>query len=592
MKGFSDLIEFDDAVEIIRRKLTIPEKSEEIGLQDSIGRFLSEPLFSNRNLPEFSRSRVDGYAVNSVGLRNRFRNGKCKVRVNGFQKIGEKPLRLLKDDECFRIATGAPIPLGCDSVVMLEDCVEGAGYIILSSPPVYLDNVSLVGSDIVQGDFLLSSYRRISPDMIAPLSALGISSVTVRKKIEAAVISTGNELVYPGHKKNKFEIYDSNGPVISAILADTGVCNSNYIGIVRDNLDDLMQKIRSAISKNDLLLISAGTSVGEEDYLEESIKKLRGTVHFHGVNVRPGMPFLFADISGKPVFGLPGFPVSSIMILRALVLPELIRKFSRSEPHPEKISKVHASILSQKEHRNATMLFPSINITGDLDSSAMISGESGWVARLTNANSLTVMKPPIRKSTVLFHYKYNIDHDKNIVFICGSFNRIIHEILEKVKIPHVFLNPDFIESGNESLINNIDILILEEKTQKNSLTYDEGYFFRKLIHAKKYGIVTLDSLPDLDEVYVSCRSEKLFERMTPYMQSIIGMNARFSMIKATSDLHAIILFKEGVATFAISDEDNTKNSNLKFKPALEIEQHLLINKRNKRLVSLFRDVTL
>ena len=591
MKRFSDLIEFDDAVEIIRDKLIIPEKGEEVNLLESIGRFLSEPLFSNRNLPEFSRSKVDGFALNSVTLKYRFSNGMCKVKVTGFQRIGEKPLRLQKDDECFRIATGAPIPIGCDSVVMLEDCVEDDGYIVLSSIPVYLDNISTVGSDLVHGEFLLSSNRMISPDMIAPLSALGLSTVRVRRKIEAAIISTGNELVHPGRKKSRYMIYDSNGPVISAILDDTGVCNSHYIGIVKDNLDDLTQKVKSAIPENDILIISAGTSVGEEDYLEESIRTLNGTVHFHGVNVRPGMPFLFAEIGGKPVFGLPGFPVSSIMILRALILPELIRKFTQADTDSGKISETHGYRSNQKEHRNATRLFPSINFNGNFDHNAMISGESGWVASLTNANSLAVMKPSIDKKNVISHYTYNIDHERNIVFIYGSFSRSIHSILEREKIPHVFLNPDLIEPGNESLTNNMDILILEEIIQKSNPAYDVGHFFRKLTYTKKYGIVYSKPSPDLNEVYISCRSENLFERMVPYLQSIAGMKSKFIMIRATSDLHAILLVKEGIATFAISDEDNAKDSDLKFMPALELEQNLLINPKNKRVASLFKDVT-
>lgn len=591
MKRFSDLIEFDDAAEIIREKFIIPKRSEEVSLQDSIGRVLIEPLFSDRNLPEFSRSRVDGFALNSVSLRDRFRNGKCKIKVAGFQRIGEKPLRLLNDDECFRIATGAPIPDGCDAVVMLEDCVIDNGYIVISSAPVHLDNISMVGSDLVQGEFLLSSYRRISPDMIAPLSALGTSYLKVRRRIEAAIISTGNELVYPGRKKTKYMIYDSNGPVISAILDGTGLCNSNYMGIVKDNPDDLTQRIKSAISENDILLISAGTSVGEEDYLEESIKILHGTVHFHGVNVRPGMPFLFAEIDGKPLFGLPGFPVSSIMILRALILPELIRKFTWGDTDPRKISEIHGYIANQKEHRNATRLFPAINFNGNPDYSAMIGGDSGWVARLTNANSLAVMKPSIGKENVISNYAYNIDLERNVVFIYGSFSRSIHAILENEKFPHVFLNPEIIESGNESLINNMDMLILEEKIQKNNPAYGEEYFLRKLNHTKKYGIVSKRSLPDLNEVYVSCRSEKLFERMIPYIQSIAGKKTRYIMIKATSDLHAILLVREGIATFAISDEDNAKDSNLKFRLALEVEQNILINQRNKGLASLFKDVT-
>ena len=344
------------------------------------------------------------------------------------------------------------------------------------------------------------------------------------------------------------------------------------------------------------MLISAGTSVGEEDYLEESIKTLHGTVHFHGVNVRPGMPFLFAEIGGKPVFGLPGFPVSSIMILRALILPELIRKFTWADTDSGKISEIHGYRSNQKEHMNATRLYPSINFNGNPDYSAMISGESGWVARLTNANSLAVMKPSMDKKNVISHYTYNIDHERNIVFIYGSFSRSIHAILEKEKIPHVFLNPDLIESGigsgNESLNNNMDMLILEEKIQKNNPIYEKGYFFSIPTHAKKYGIVFRELSPDLNDVYVSCTSENLFERMLPHIQSIAGVKARFIRIRATSDLHAILLVKEGIATFAISDEDNAKDSDLKFMPALEIGQNLLINPKNKRLTSLFKDVDL
>jgi hypothetical protein len=221
----------------------------------------------------------------------------------------------------------------------------------------------------------------------------------------------------------------------------------------------------------------------------------------------------------------------------------------------------------------------------------MIGGESGWVARLTNANSLAVMKPPNGKENVISNYTYNIDLEGNVVFIYGSFSRGIHAILEKGKFPHVFLNPEIIESGNESLINNMDMLILEEKIQKNNPAYGEGYFLRKLNHTKKYGIVSRRALPDLNEVYVSCRSEKLFERMIPYIQSIAGKKTRYIMIKATSDLHAILLVKEGIATFAISDEDNAKDSNLIFRLALETEQNILINQKNKRLASLFKDVT-
>jgi molybdopterin molybdotransferase len=281
---------------------------------------LAEALHAPCDVPIAPRSFMDGFAVRSSDL------AQIPARLNTAGEIlmGEVPSRPLASGETMFIPTGGFLPEGADAVVMQEDTAhEDAKIIVIQKAVLAQENVQLRGEDFKAGSVLFESHHRLRPQDIAALATFGITEVPVTRKPVLAIISTGNELIDFRGEPGPAQIRETNALTLASATEHFGF-SVQRLGIIRDELAQQKEAMEKALSMADVVLVSGGSSVGERDYTLEVIRSFsNSTVHFHGLAIRPGNPTIFASIGSKSVFGLPGQPVSSLIVFYHFVLPYL-----------------------------------------------------------------------------------------------------------------------------------------------------------------------------------------------------------------------------------------------------------------------------
>jgi molybdopterin molybdotransferase len=311
---------------------TIPASrlgTEKINTIDGLGRVLANDFFSPHPLPEFQRSTVDGYAVRATDTHGASESMPAILKMAGEAPMGKAPEMKVKDGQAFLIHTGGMIPAGADAVVMLENSQLNNG----SDLEIYRavsknENVILVGEDVNQGDLVIHAGRVIRPVEIGGLMSFGATQVDVIAKPKVGILSSGDEVIPPHLKPTTGQVRDINTSTMSAIVIEAGGLPVAY-PIVPDSEEALTQAVMKAYDECDVVLITAGSSASTRDLTSNVIAKLgKPGVLAHGVNVRPGKPTILAVCDGKPVIGLPGNPVSALVIADIFVRP-VIRKLLR-----------------------------------------------------------------------------------------------------------------------------------------------------------------------------------------------------------------------------------------------------------------------
>lgn len=292
---------------------------EYLRLEEATGRILAEDLFSPEDFPYFDRSLVDGYAVSSKDTFGASETSPVMLQKKGNIKVGEFTDLVLNEGECAYVSTGAAIPKGADSVVMQEFSREIGDLVEILRPVHSGENVIRKGEDIEKKKHLFSKGRRISPFDIGILAALGLKEVPIIKKPRVGIISTGDEIIPPEFEAQNGKVRDVNGYVLIGLFQKLGG-EPVYAGIAKDEIKEVTKKI-SSIRECDIFAISGGSSKGERDIIVEAIKELGGKVLFHGVNIKPGKPFFYGIVWEKPIFGLPGHPLSCIIVTHKFLLP-------------------------------------------------------------------------------------------------------------------------------------------------------------------------------------------------------------------------------------------------------------------------------
>jgi molybdopterin molybdotransferase len=301
--------------EILGRVRVLP--SERVDVLAALGRVLAEPIRSTRRIPPWPNSSMDGYAVRAADVRP-----SATLRVVGRVVAGSLPTRAVGAGEAVRIFTGAPLPGGADAVIPQEDVDARDGVIALRSavePGAY---VRPAGEDVREGDLVLERGRAIGAAEIGLLAALGRTQVTVGRRPRVAVLSTGNELADLGTEPTPAQIPNSNTYSLMAQVMETGGLPLN-LGVVPDRLDAIAERIARG-AEADVLVSSAGVSVGELDLVREALVNAGAELHLWKVDMRPGKPITFGSLGGKPVFGLPGNPVSAMVTFELFVRPMLL----------------------------------------------------------------------------------------------------------------------------------------------------------------------------------------------------------------------------------------------------------------------------
>jgi len=325
-KIFHNLLSIEDTLKLIEHAVDLkPIGREEVGLSDSLGRVLFEEVFAPIDSPPFDRSEMDGYAVSASDVSGAEEDKPKTVKVVGFSEVGKIPTKEIHRNECVRIATGAPLPKGADSVVMVEYTKEAGGYVYIYHSIIHGENIAQAGSDYVLGDLFLRKWVTLSSREVASLSALGFDKIWVFKKPKVGVFSSGNEIVPQGKNLLPGKIYDANGPAICSMINECGG-ESHFLGILPDTYDKMLNAIDIALGKYDMVLTSGSTSAGLGDIMYKVFDSVgKPGIIIHGLKIKPGKPTIVAVAGGKLLFGLPGFPVSAMMIFTMIVKPVLIK---------------------------------------------------------------------------------------------------------------------------------------------------------------------------------------------------------------------------------------------------------------------------
>lgn len=291
--------------------------TEELVLADCPGRVLAEDVVAPAQLPPFAASAVDGYAI-------RAGDGGGRLRVVGESAAGRPLAGVLPAGAAARILTGGVLPEGADSVVMVEDVEQGPDWVVVPEGFAPGRNFHLPGADVRQGEVVLRRGDPLGAAELGLAAALGFPRLRVHRRPRVALMSTGDELVEVGEPTAPGQIADSNRWALYAALNEAGAETTSF-GIAPDLAGPLRALVVEALSGHDVLVTSGGVSVGTRDLVKPLLESL-GEVHVGRVKVRPGKPFTFATLpEGRLAFGLPGFPVSSLVTFEVFVRPALRR---------------------------------------------------------------------------------------------------------------------------------------------------------------------------------------------------------------------------------------------------------------------------
>lgn len=317
-----------------------PVPGERRKLAEALGCALAEDVTAPIDVPPFDRSNVDGFAVRSADLAAAGERAPVRLILNDeVIACGTAPVRPVLSGTATPIATGGPVPRGADAIIMVEHTQPAGNRAIevrrAASPGQF---VSYAGSDIARGEALLRAGTMIGSREIGMLAACGIAEVVVARRPRVAILSTGDELVPPGSPLRPAAIYDTNGAVVTAAIAENGG-ETNFLGAIPDDEQALEAAMRSALAASDMLVLSGGTSKGAGDVSHRIIARLgKPGIIAHGVALKPGKPLCLAVCEGKPVVILPGFPTSAMFTFHDMIVPVLRRMAGLPPRNDAKIS--------------------------------------------------------------------------------------------------------------------------------------------------------------------------------------------------------------------------------------------------------------
>ncbi len=344
---FLEVVSAEEARARFARHIDLsPLPGEDVALADTLGRVLARDVSAPIDVPPFDRANVDGFALRAADTAGASDTAPRRLRLNGEVVVcGHAPALEVAPGSATTIATGGVVPRGADAVVMIEhtELVDegGAPAIDVRRAVAPGQFVSYAGSDIARGEVVLRRGTRISSREIGMLAACGLAAAEVVRKPKVAVLSTGDELIAPGAALGPAKVYDSNGAIVAAAVAEAGGEPVRF-GAFPDDEVALEVAVRTALQSCDLVVLSGGTSKGAGDLSHRIVSRLGAPgILVHGVALKPGKPLCLAVVDGKPLAVLPGFPTSAIFTFHAFVAP-VIR--ARAGLGPEAARTVDADV--------------------------------------------------------------------------------------------------------------------------------------------------------------------------------------------------------------------------------------------------------
>jgi len=362
--------------EILSRVKPLP--TERVPLMAALGRALAETVVSQREIPPWANSSMDGYAVRASDTTRT----PARLAVVGTVTAGSLPSRALEAGEAIRIFTGAPLPAGADAVIPQEDTNATDGHVTLNASVSVGAYVRPRGEDLRVGDAVLGPGAALGPAEIGLLATLGHSQVLVHRRPRVAILSTGNELAELGREPGPGQIPNTNTYSLFAQVVEAGAEPVN-LGIAADRLESIQERLRWG-GGADVLLSSAGVSVGDLDLVKTALTQAGAELHLWQVSMRPGKPITFGSLGGRAVFGLPGNPVSAMVTFELFVRPALRRLAGFAAIHRLRLrARALAPIANPGVRRGY------LRVTLERDT-------RGWGARLTGDQGSAILTSMVR----------------------------------------------------------------------------------------------------------------------------------------------------------------------------------------------------
>ncbi len=380
------LIPLESAMVKLLSMVKTQQQHETVNLEDALGRVLAKEQTSTLDIPPADNSAMDGYAL-------KFANGKQGTKLTMVGKVfaGHPLSQTIQAGECVRIMTGGQVPRGCDAVMMQENASANGDTITINQTVKEGKHIRRRGEDILAGQSVLTTGRRLNAADIGLLASLGNQKICVYKKLTVALISTGDELKKPGQTLSEGQFYESNTYTVMALLKRLDV-NVIDFGIVADDLDLLSKAFTEADEQADVVITSGGVSVGEADYTKTVLEEL-GKVEFWKLAIKPGKPFAFGLLPNSYFVGLPGNPVSAMVTMHQLAVP-LLREIAGETPRtPLRFSaKTSEKIRKRPGRTDFQRGVYSIDEQGQVKVSAKGAQGSGILSSMSRANCYIILE--------------------------------------------------------------------------------------------------------------------------------------------------------------------------------------------------------
>jgi molybdopterin molybdotransferase len=352
-------------------------------LTDAHGCVAAEDIVATEDLPEFASSAMDGFAVRASDVAGATPSEPVELAIVGRALIGHRPEGTVGSGEAMRIATGAPIPAGADSVVPIENAIaDGDDVVRALDAPAVGTHVRPRGEDVSEGDVLVGAGKRLGAPELGLLANAGHPTPLVHPRPRVVVLSTGDELVQPTERPSFGQVRDANAFTIFGALREMGAMPV-MAGIIRDDVESLREAVFSFEIQADAFVSSGGVSVGERDVVKAAFFR-RGEVDFFKVAMQPGMPQGFGHVEGKPYFGLPGNPVSVFVSLEVFVRPAILNMMGRRHLFRPEVS---ATLADDVRGPRGKLQFARVEVRRE---------KGGWTAIPTGARGSNLLSTVAR----------------------------------------------------------------------------------------------------------------------------------------------------------------------------------------------------
>ena len=371
---YIDNMDVEKAKELYFRRLDIVGSPEEISVDQSLGRITWEAVYANVSSPAYNASAMDGIAVTSK-------------KTEGANE--SSPLTLVQGENFEYVNTGNPVRSPYDSVIMIEDVLEKEqGKVQILKPAYPYQHVRQIGEDIVATEMIIPSRHRIRPMDMGALIAGGVETLKVYRKPKVGIIPTGSEIVEDISHVREGTIIDSNSHVFKGLVTSLGGIPNRYPP-TEDDYDKLKDLLSKAVAENDMVIINAGSAAGTKDFTVNLIQEL-GEVLVHGVAMKPGKPTILGIIEGKPVLGIPGYPVSAFMVFDVFAKP-LVLRFQGDQGEVYERAEAYLSRRLVSSLKNKELVRVNLGVVKDKLIATPLAGGAGVSMSLVKADGLGII---------------------------------------------------------------------------------------------------------------------------------------------------------------------------------------------------------